>query len=57
MSIFWAFFHIHPISDDGEYLSMKLFFVTLHDVSRHWYNSLPDGNIKTMDKLEEIFLK
>ena len=36
---------------------MKLFFATLHDGARRWYNGLPDASIKTMDKLEEIFLK
>jgi hypothetical protein len=36
---------------------MKLFSSTLYDASRHWYPSLPDGSIKTMDILEEAFLK
>jgi hypothetical protein len=36
---------------------MKLFSATLLDASRCWYHSLPDGSIKTMDKLEEAFLK
>jgi hypothetical protein len=27
----WSLFHIHPISDDYEYLSMKLLFSTLYD--------------------------
>jgi hypothetical protein len=36
---------------------MKLFSATLYDAARRWYLSLPDGSIKTMDKLEEIFLK
>jgi hypothetical protein len=36
---------------------MKIFSATLYDVARRWYLSLPDGSIKTMDKLEEIFLK
>jgi hypothetical protein len=31
---FWAFFQLHPISDDDEYLSMKLFSATLHDGAR-----------------------
>jgi hypothetical protein len=53
----WVFFHLHPISDDVEDLVMKLFSTTLLDASRHWYHSLPDGSIKTMDKLEEAFLK
>jgi hypothetical protein len=37
--------------------TMKLFSATLLDASRRWYLSLPDGGIKTMDKLEEAFLK
>jgi hypothetical protein len=57
MRNFWAFFQLHPISDDVEYLAMKLFSATLYDGARRWYNSLPDGSIKTMDKLEEVFLK
>jgi hypothetical protein len=57
MKNFWAFFQLHPISDDAEYLVMKLFSSTLLDASRHGYHSLPDGGIKTMDKLEEAFLK
>jgi hypothetical protein len=57
MSNFWAFFQLHPISDDAEYLAMKLFSATLHDGTRRWYNGLPDGGIKTMDRLEEVFLK
>jgi hypothetical protein len=57
MSSFWAFFQLHPISDDAEDLVMKLFSATLYDASRRWYLSLPDGSIKTMDKLEEAFLK
>jgi hypothetical protein len=57
MSNFWEFFQLHPISDDAEDLVMKLFSATLLDASRRWYNSLPDGSIKTMDKLEEAFLK
>jgi hypothetical protein len=28
---FYAFFRLHPISDDGEDLAMKLFYATLHD--------------------------
>jgi hypothetical protein len=43
MRKFWAFFHLHPVSDDAEDLVMKLFSTTLLDSSRHWYNSLPDG--------------
>jgi hypothetical protein len=57
MSNFWAFFQLHPISDDAEDLVMKLFSATLYDASRRWYLSLPDGSIKTMDRLEEAFLK
>jgi hypothetical protein len=57
MSNFWAFFHLHPISDDVEDLVMKLFSATLYDASRRWYLSLPYGSIKTMDRLEETFLK
>jgi hypothetical protein len=36
---------------------MKLYSTTLYDASRSWYLSLPDGSIKTMDRLEEAFLK
>jgi hypothetical protein len=57
MSNFWAFFQLYPISDDAEDLVMKLFSATLYDASRRWYLSLPDGSIKTMDRLEEAFLK
>jgi hypothetical protein len=57
MSSFWAFFQLHPIADDAEDLVMKLFSATLYDAARRWYLSLPDGSIKTMDKLEELFLK
>jgi hypothetical protein len=57
MSNFWAFFQLHPVSDDAEHLVMKLFSATLLDASRRWYLSLPNGGIKTMDKLEEAFLK
>jgi hypothetical protein len=46
MSKFWAFFQLHPISDDAEYLVMKLFSATLLDASRRWYNSLLDGSIR-----------
>jgi hypothetical protein len=31
---FWEFFQLHPISDDDEYLVMKLFSATLYDASR-----------------------
>jgi hypothetical protein len=57
MSNFWAFFQLHPISDDAEDLVMKLFSATLYDAARRWYLGLPDGSIKTMDRLEEIFLR
>jgi hypothetical protein len=57
MSDFWAFFQLHPISDDVEYLAMKLFSATLHGNARKWYDSLPDANITSMDQLEEVFLK
>ena len=57
MCNFWAFFQLHHISDDAEDLVMKLFSATLYDASRRWYLSLPDGSIKTMDRLEEAFLK
>jgi hypothetical protein len=57
MRNFWAFFQLHPISHDAKYLVMKLFSATLYDASRHWYLRLPDGSIKTMDRLEEAFLK
>jgi hypothetical protein len=36
---------------------MKIFPSNLLDGSRRWYNSLPDGSIKTMDKLEKVFIK
>jgi hypothetical protein len=35
---------------------MKLFSATLYDAARRWYLGLPDGSIKTMDRLEQIFL-
>jgi hypothetical protein len=57
MSNFWAFFQLHPISDDAEDLVMKLFSATLYDAVRRWYLGLPDGSIKTMDRLEQIFLR
>jgi hypothetical protein len=41
MSNFWAFFQLHPISDDDEDLVMKLFSATLLDASRRWYLSPP----------------
>jgi hypothetical protein len=36
---------------------MKIFSATLQDVARRWYESLLDPSIKTMDQLEEFFLK
>ena len=57
MSNFWEFFQLHPISDDAKDLVMKLFSATLYDAARRWYLSLPDGSIKTMDRLEQIFLR
>jgi hypothetical protein len=57
MDKFWAFFQLHPISDDAEDLAMKLFSATLHGNARKWYNSLTDANITYMDQLEETFLK
>jgi hypothetical protein len=35
MSDFWAFFQLHPISDDAEDLAMKLFSATLHGNARN----------------------
>jgi hypothetical protein len=57
MDKFWAFFQLHPINDDAEDLTMKLFFATLHDNARKWYDSLPDASITSMEQLEETFLK
>jgi hypothetical protein len=57
MSSLWAFFQLHPISDNAEDLVMKLFSATLYDAARRWYLGLPYGSIKTMDRLEEIFLR
>jgi hypothetical protein len=37
-------------------LAMKLFFATLHDNARRWYDGLPNKGIKTMDQFEETFL-
>jgi hypothetical protein len=34
MGDFWAFFQLHPISDDAEDLAMKLFSATLHGNAR-----------------------
>jgi hypothetical protein len=57
MSNLWAFFQLHPISDDVEDLAMKLFSATLQDGARRWYDGLPDASITSMDQLEEVFLK
>jgi hypothetical protein len=57
MHDFYAFFQLHPISDDAEDLTMKLFSATLHDNSRRWYDGLPDDSITSMDQLEEVFLR
>jgi hypothetical protein len=57
MRNFCAFFHLHHINDDVEYLIMKLFSTTRYDGARRWYNGLPDASITSMDKLEEVFLK
>jgi hypothetical protein len=54
---FYAFFQLHPISDDVEDLAMKLFSATLHDNARRWYDDLPDASITSMDQLEEVFLE
>ena len=56
MSDFWAFFKLHPISDDAEDLAMKLFSTTLHGKARKWYGNLSDVSITSMDQLEETFL-
>ena len=57
MDNFWAFFQLHPISDDAEDLVMKLFSATLHENARRWYDNLLIASITSMDQLEEIFLK
>jgi hypothetical protein len=36
---------------------MKLFFATLHDNARRWYDGLPNASITSMDQLEEAFIK
>jgi hypothetical protein len=56
MSNVWAFFQLHPISDDVEDLVMKLFFATLQGNARRWYGNLPATSITSMDQLEETFL-
>jgi hypothetical protein len=55
-SNFWAFFQLHPISDDVEDLVMKLFSTTLHGNARRWYDNLLTASITSMDQLEETFL-
>jgi hypothetical protein len=57
MSNFWAFFQLHPISDDAKDLVMKLFSATLYGNDREWYDNLPNVSITTMEQLEETFLK
>jgi len=56
MSNFWAFFQLNPMSDDVEYLLMKLFLAILSDVARRWYDSLLNKSINDMDQLKETFL-
>jgi hypothetical protein len=51
MSDFWEFFQLHPISDDAEDPTMKLFSTTLHDNAMRWYDGLPDASITSMDQL------
>jgi hypothetical protein len=57
MDNFLGFFQLNLISDDVEDLVMKFFSSTFIDGSRRWYNGLPSKSIKTMDQLEENFLK
>jgi hypothetical protein len=57
MNDFWAFFQLHPISDDAEDLEMKIFSFSLHDDARRWYDGLPNPSITSMDQPEEVFLK
>jgi hypothetical protein len=62
MSNFWAFFQLHPISDDAEDLVINLFSATphgnarKHGNARRWYDNLPAASITSMDQLEETFL-
>jgi hypothetical protein len=56
MDNFWAFFQLHPISDDAEDLAMKIFSATLHGNARKWYDDLPNASITSMDQLEKTFL-
>jgi len=51
MDNFWAFFQIHPISDDAEYLAMKLFSATLHGNASKWYDNIHVASITSMDQL------
>ena len=53
MNNLWAFFQLCYINDDAEDISyeISLFYPPC------WYNGLPDASIKTMDRLEEVFLK
>jgi hypothetical protein len=57
MHDFYAFFQLHPISDDAEDLAMKFFSATLHNNARRWYDGLPDVSITSMGQLQEVFLK
>jgi hypothetical protein len=57
MSNLYALFQLHPVNDDAEYLTITLFSATLYDDDIQWYNNLHDASIRTMDKLEEVFLK
>jgi hypothetical protein len=57
MCDFYAFFQLHPISDDTEDLAMELFSTTLHDNARRWYDGVPNASITSMDQLQEVFLK
>jgi hypothetical protein len=54
---FYAFFQLHPISDDAEDQAMNFFSATLHDNARIWYDDIHDASITSMDQLEEVFLK
>jgi hypothetical protein len=57
MRNFLALFQLNLVDVNVEDLVMKLFSATLHDATRRWYDSLLDKSIKTMDQLEETFLK
>jgi len=57
MRNFWPFFQLNHVSYDAKYLMMKLLSATLQDVARRWYESLRVSSIKTMDQLEDFFLK